>query len=74
MKTQLITLIRHACAVLAGMVLTFLAGKLGVPVTDAAVQGFTETLTWIGVGLVTLVYAFVEKLLKPLTALLGEKG
>lgn len=68
----MLTYIRHIAAIAAAFLIAQLAGLLGIPVSEEAVNGLTEVLTWIGGGLMLAAYALIEKLLKRPFERLGE--
>lgn len=56
-------IIGRVVAVLAGAIITFLTGTLGLPVSDAAAGYLTEALTALGMGVWLIAYAVVHKLI-----------
>ena len=53
---------RIAAAIVAFLVI-WIAGTLGVEVTEQTAATFTEAVTLLGMGLFTLVYAMVHKII-----------
>lgn len=59
--------IARIAAVVAGAIITFLAGALGLEVTEEAAVALTEGLTLIGVAVYFLGYAVVHRLISRYT-------
>ena len=70
-----LTLIRHAAAVAAAGLVTWLASLFGLDPASfdpELTTGLAEGLASVGTAIFVLVYAWAEKLLKPLFVWLGE--